>query len=165
MSLTSIQRVPTLFLKTVIILIAVAVFTFCLFFIPYLATASIRDVPEFRYVFPPALAGVTLSAPPFFFALFQAFILLRLIDRSDAFSRSAAAALRKITFSAIAMSVCYALCLPMAFLFAELDDAPGLIIYATAFACAPLVVATFAAVLEKLVHSAADMKSEQDLTV
>lgn len=159
------ERASTLFLKTVIVVIGLAVLAFCITVIPYLATANIRNVPEFRIVFYPALAGLSLSALPFFFALLQAFRLLRLIDRHEAFSQAAAGALRRITFSALAMAAFYALCLPMAVVYAELDDAPGLIIISFAFAGAPLVVATFAAVLQKLVQSAAAMKSEQDLTV
>ena len=48
---------------------------------------------------------------------------------------------------------------------AELDDAPGLGVIALAFVCMPLVIATFAAVLEKLLQNAIDIKSENDLTV
>ena len=36
---------------------------------------------------------------------------------------------------------------------------------ALAFACIPLVIATFAAVLEKLLKNAINIKSENDLTV
>ncbi len=158
-------RVTTLFLKMVILFIGIAVLAFCAFMIPYLATAGIRDVPEFALVFYPALAGFALSALPFFFALFQAFILLRLIDQNNAFSLASMKALGLIKFSAIVMSMCYMLCLPMAFVFADLDDAPGVIVIATAIACSPLVVATFAAVLQKLVGSAAALKTENDLTV
>lgn len=158
-------RVSTLFLKSVLVVFGLAVLAFCVYFIPFLAQAPIKNVPQFTISFYPALAGLSLSALPFFFALFQAFLLLRLIDRNNAFSYESLHALRNIKFSAIAMSICYAFCLPMAFIFAELDDAPGLILISTAIACAPLIVATFAAVLQKLVQSAVDMKTENDLTV
>jgi ABC-type tungstate transport system substrate-binding protein len=48
---------------------------------------------------------------------------------------------------------------------ADADDAPGLIIIGAAIACAPVVIAVFAAVLERLLQSAIDLKSENDLTV
>lgn len=63
------------------------------------------------------------------------------------------------------MSICYAVGIPYLFHVAQLDDAPGLGLIALAFASSPLVVATFAAVLEKLLQSAINIKSENDLTI
>jgi len=63
------------------------------------------------------------------------------------------------------MTLLYATALPLAFFVAEIQDAPGLIVMSDAFASAPLVVATFAAVLQKLVQNALDMKMEHDLTI
>jgi len=59
----------------------------------------------------------------------------------------------------------YATGIPFLFQLAELDDAPGAGVIALAFACAPLVIATFAAVLQKVLQSAINIKSENDLTV
>ena len=159
------QHVSTLFLKTVLILIGMIVLDLCIAFVPAVWQEA-SEWPGFeRTLYNLAFIGIYGAAIPFFYALYQAFTLLQYIDRNNAFSTLSIAALRNIKFSAIAMSVCYALALPLAYLVAELDDAPGLIPISTAFACAPLVIATFAAVLQKLVQNALDMKTENDFTI
>ena len=63
------------------------------------------------------------------------------------------------------MSISYIACVPLLFQVAELDDAPGLGLMALAFVCSPLIISTFAAVLQKVLKNAIDIKSENELTV
>ena len=63
------------------------------------------------------------------------------------------------------MTVIYFGAMPMFFQIAEIDDAPGMVPIGTVAICAPLVIAVFAAVLEKLVKNVMEIKSENDLTV
>lgn len=165
MSLPSAKGVPTIFLKAVIILIGIVALALCVFSFPHIWVGGHQELPQFAHLVTPGLIGIYATIIPFLFALYQAFKLLRLIDQSDAFSASAIRALHSIKLCAIAMTALYAVALPLAFVIAQLDDAPGLVLIATAFACSPLIVATFAAVLQKLVRSAVDMKTEHDLTI
>ena len=48
---------------------------------------------------------------------------------------------------------------------AELDDAPGVVIVGMISIFAPMVIAVFAAVLQRLLQEAITIKSENDLTV
>jgi hypothetical protein len=73
--------------------------------------------------------------------------------------------LQKIKFFAIAFSGLYVAILPFVFVVAELDDAPGLVIMGMVPVFASLVIAVFAAVLQRLLKQAIDIKSENDLTV
>jgi cellulose synthase/poly-beta-1,6-N-acetylglucosamine synthase-like glycosyltransferase len=159
------KRASTFFLKGVLVLITIAVLALCVFLLPQIWIVVLRELPEFTRLTYPALIGFSASALPFFFAIFQAFMLLQYIDKNSAFSEVSVQALRNIKFSAIAMSVCYAMCIPILFTYAQIDDAPGLGAITLAIVCAPLVVATFAAVLQKLVQNAVDMKAENDLTI
>jgi hypothetical protein len=59
----------------------------------------------------------------------------------------------------------YVVIMPFVFLVADLDDAPGLIIIGMVPIFASMVIAVFAAVLQKLLQNAIDIKSENDLTV
>ena len=111
------------------------------------------------------IAGLYVSLIPFFLSLFQGMRLLSYIDNNSAFSYKSVQALRLIKYSGTFIIFCYALGIPFLFQIAELDDAPGLGAMALAFTCIPLVVATFAAVLEKLIQSGLDIKQENDLTV
>ena len=57
------------------------------------------------------------------------------------------------------------LVLPLFYLFAEIDDAPGVIFIGLVVPFASMVIAVFAAVLQRLLQEAIDIKSENDLTV
>ena len=102
---------------------------------------------------------------PFYFALYQAFNLLRYIDNNNAFSELSVIALKKIKYCAVTISGLHVLLLPILYLFADKDDAPGMIIVGLLIPFASLVIAFFAAVLQKLLQEAIDIKSENDLTV
>ena len=55
--------------------------------------------------------------------------------------------------------------MPFVFVFAEIDDAPGTILIGSAVVLAPVIVATFAGVLQKLFRNAIDMKLENEFTI
>jgi len=59
----------------------------------------------------------------------------------------------------------YVVGMPLFYLIAEMDDAPGIILIGLVMIFAALVIAVFAAVLQKLLKNAIDIKSENDLTV
>ncbi len=105
------------------------------------------------------------TAIPFFFALYQAFKLLSYIDKNKAFSELSVKALKNIKYCAITISILYAVGMPFFYLIAEEDDAPGLIVIGLVIIFASMVIAVFAAVLQKLLKEAIDIKSENDLTV
>ena len=63
------------------------------------------------------------------------------------------------------MSVLYLAGMPILIQIADADDAPGAVGFGMLFAAAPVVVSVFAAVLQKLLQNAIDIKSENDLTV
>lgn len=59
----------------------------------------------------------------------------------------------------------YVVILPFVFFVAELDDAPGLIIVGGVPIFGSMVISIFAAVLQRLLQEAINIKSENDLTV
>ncbi len=160
-----IKRASTLFLKAVIVLLGIAVVTLSALLFPEIYIELMKAPPGYGYVIYPALIGLYTTPIPFFFALYQAFKLLHYIDTNNAFSDASVKALSLIKYAAISMSVLYAACMPLVAVLAELDDAPGGILFGAAIVVAPLIVATFAAVLQKLIQSAIDLKVENDLTV
>ena len=87
------------------------------------------------------------------------------IDQNKTFSVLSVRALRLIKHCAIVISAFYVGGVPLLLPIAEADDAPGLMLIGAAIACAPIAVAVFAAVLEKLLQNAIDIKAENDLTV
>ncbi len=141
--------------------IGAAVLAVCLFVLPPIIQSELAGDVDYA----PVLLGLYVTAIPFFFALVQAFRLLRAIDRGQAFSKLSVHALGNIKYCAIAISAMFIMGLPYLFHLADRDDAPGLLALALVIVFASMVIATFAALLQKLLQSAADIKSENDLTV
>lgn len=161
-----VKRASTFFLKTVLVVIGLAATMLCVFTFSNVSKGIPAEFPTMNMsVLYPGLIGIYGTIIPFLFALLQAFLLLRYTDENDAFSHASIRALRNIKFSGIAMTVLYLCAMPLMFAVAEADDAPGLVLISFAFFCSPLIVSTFAAVLQKLVQHAVDMKAELDGTV
>ena len=153
----------TLFLKIAIFLIGTPVLALSIFGLPWLVNHPAN--PDYAHILYPILLCMYLSAIPFYIALYKAFRLLSYIDKNKAFSQFSVEALKNIKYCAIAISTLYGLMLPFVFLVAEKDDAPGLIIVGMVPIFASMVIVVFAAVLQRLLQEAIDIKSENDLTV
>ena len=106
-----------------------------------------------------------LTAVAYFTALYQTLKLLGYIDKNIAFSERSVKALKNIKYCAIAITMLYILCLPIILYMAQVDDAPGLGGIGMIITFGAIVIAVFAAVLQKLLQNAIDIKSENDLTV
>ncbi|AHV95114.1 DUF2975 domain-containing protein [Paenibacillus sabinae] len=153
----------TLFLKAAVFLIGLPILALCILGLPSIANEAVEHYPAY-WVYP-LLSVMYASAIPFFIALAQALRLLSYIDKNKAFSELSVKALKNIKYCAITISILYAAGLPLVYLIAEEDDAPGLIVLGMVIVFASIVVAVFAAVLQKLLKNAIDIKSENDLTV
>ncbi len=153
----------TLFLKIAVFLIGTPVLALCVFGLPWLAKDAAGS--ELAYLINGILVVMYVSAIPFFVALYQAIRLLIYIDKNNAFSELSVKALKNIKYCATTITILYVAGMPLFFLMGEIDDAPGVIVIGMMFIFAPLVIAVFAAVLQKLLKNAIEIKSENDLTV
>lgn len=162
------KKGSTLFLKIAVILMGIPVLALCLFLLPQIAneaTEAAARGSDLAYVVYGLLMVMYISTIPFYFALYQSFNLLNYIDKSEAFSELSVRALKKIKNCAIIISGLYVVALPFVYIMAEVDDAPGLIIVGMVPIFASIVIAVFAAVLQRLLQEAISIKSENDLTV
>ncbi|HDR4898228.1 DUF2975 domain-containing protein [Bacillus cereus] len=155
----------TLFLKTAVILMGIPVLAMCIFLVPKIGHFAAELYPEMAYIKYLVFINLYATAIPYYFALYQTFKLLNYIDKNNAFSELSVKALKNIKYSALAISVLYVLSMPLFYLVAERDDAPGIIIIGMIIIFASMVIAVFAAVLQRLLKDAIDIKSENDLTV
>ncbi|MDQ0216654.1 putative MnhB-related membrane protein [Oikeobacillus pervagus] len=162
------KRSSTLFLRAAVIIIGIPVLALCIFLLPQIANVAIEEAKRgamLAYVVFGILIIMYGSAIPFYFALYQALRLLGYIDKNEAFSQISVRALKKIRNCAITISGLYVLALPLVYIIAEWDDAPGLIVIGMVIIGASMVIAVFAAVLQRLLQEAINIKSENDLTV
>ncbi len=157
------KRGSTFFLKGAIVLIGLIVLGLCIFGLPWIANEAAEHYPA--YLLYPILIVLYTTAIPFFFALYQALKLLSYIDKNKAFSELSVKALKNIKYCATTISILYAVAMPLLFIIAEKDDAPGIIVLGLLFILASMVIAVFAAVLQKLLKDAIDIKSDNDLTI
>jgi len=157
------KRYPTIFLKIAVILIGMPALAVCIFGVYWLANNPVN--PDYAHMLYPILIGIYISAIPFFIALNQTLRLLSYIDTNKAFSKISVKALKSIKYCASAISIVYVVMMPFIYLLADRDDSPGLIIMGMVPIFASMIIAVFAAVLQRLLQDAMDLKSENDLTI
>lgn len=155
----------TLFLKIAVIFSGIPVLVLCIFLVPELANFAAELYPDSAYMKYLVFIDLYATTIPFYFALYQAFRLLSYIDKNKAFSELSVRALKNIKYCAFSISILYVVGMPLFYLIAEMDDAPGIILIGMVMIFASFVIAVFAAVLQKLLKEAIDIKSENDLTI
>ncbi|HDR3900019.1 TPA: DUF2975 domain-containing protein [Bacillus cereus] len=160
----NLKRSSTTFLKVIIFLAGISVLALCIFLVPEMANFAANLYPNIapmKYLVFIVMYG---AAVPFYVALYQAFNLLQYIDEITAFSELSVKALKNIKRCAITISGLYVLSLPLFHFIAKKMDPPiGLVGLIIVFAS--LVIAVFAAILQRLLQEAINIKSENDLTV
>jgi hypothetical protein len=153
----------TIFLKIVVFLIGIPIAALCIIGLPSIMKEALDFFPNNSLY--PVFIGLYVAAIPYFIALYQALRLLSYIDQQKAFSELSVRALKTIKFCAVTIFAVFSIELPFLYILAQFDDAPGIMAIGLVIAAASLVIAVFAAVLQKLLKNAIDIKSENDLTV
>ncbi|MDG5788410.1 DUF2975 domain-containing protein [Evansella sp. AB-P1] len=153
----------TLFLKITIFFIGIIVLLLCAFWLPMQANILAEMYPEFLYLKYPLLIGIYMTAIPFFFAMYKGFRLLNYIDMNQAFSELSVKSLGIIKYCSITISLLYVI--GIFILISQNAGNPGILLLGLVIIFASIVIAVFAAVLQKLLKSAINIKTENDLTV
>jgi hypothetical protein len=159
------KKGSTLFLRASLVVMGFLALVICIVLFFGVAGEGIRNMSYFARLLTPLVVIMYMVAIPFYIALYQTWKLLNYIDAGTAFSVLSSRALKNIKHCAVTISVLYVAALPDFFRLAEADDAPGVGVIGLIFVGASLTVAVFAAVLQKLVESAMEIKSENDLTI
>jgi hypothetical protein len=107
-----------------------------------------------------------ITSIAFFVALYKAFKLLGYIGQNKVFSSNSVKTLKSIKYCAIVLSVL----IVIAGLYIKIshnkeDDPAGFLAICIVTTFVSIVVATAAAIFEKILQNAIDMKSENDLTI
>ncbi len=153
----------TLFLKFVLVLIAVGAAAALIWFPSTEGRATNLDLLSIYA--DPLIIYSYLASTPFFLGLYQAFKLLNLIDENKAFSQAAVNKLKNMKYASLALIGFIVTGLLYIRFFAHGDDPAGPTMLGFVVIFAFVVIATAAAVFQKLLQNAVDIKSENDLTV
>jgi hypothetical protein len=127
-----------------------------------------KNATQFEVYFnDPLLALVYTGSIPFFMALYQAFKVLRYVGQNKVFSQEVVKALRTIEYCALAIIGFVVVEEIFILLMNNGDnDNPGVPIFMGVLITFPsIVIATTAAMFERILQSAVEIKSENDLTV
>ena len=162
------KQVSTLFLKIAVIFIGIPVLALCIFLLPQIVSEAIGQAAngaQLGYIVLGILIVMYIATIPFYVALYQTLRLLSYIDKNQAFSDLSVKSLKKIKICAITISGLYIVVLPLVAVVAQWDDAPGLLLIGMVIIGASIIIAVFAAVLQRLLQVAINIKLENDLTV
>jgi hypothetical protein len=159
------KRGSSIFLQGVIVLIGIGVLAFMLSE-PHFEGRNARATVFEIYFNDPFLAYAYIGSIPFFVALYQAFKLLGCAGRKEVFSPRSVKALRMIKYCAVSLVAFIGG--GEAYFFIAIrgkDDIAGGVMMGLFLIFVSAIIATAAAVFEKTLQSAVDLKSENDLTV
>jgi len=154
------KKGSTLFLKFVICLIAIGALIWLIWFPQLEGRAANLDLISIYK--DPLIIYAYIGSIPFFVALYQAFKLLGYIDGNKVFSQSSVNAMKNMKYCASGFIVLGILYIR---LFVRGDDPAGVTALGIFTTFASIVIATAAAVFQRLLQNAVDIKSENDLTV
>ncbi|OGG00643.1 hypothetical protein A2Y99_05370 [Candidatus Gottesmanbacteria bacterium RBG_13_37_7] len=157
------KKGSTLFLKSVICLIAIGALIWMIWF-PQLEGRAV-NLDLISIYKDPLILYAYIASIPFFVALYQAFNLLGYIDGNKVFSQLSVKAVRNIKYCAVITSGLIVLGILYIRLSVIDDDPAGITALGIFSTFASIIVATAAAVFQKLLQNAVDIKSENDLTV
>ena len=158
------KKSATIFLQVVLVVIGIVALAVMIRF--PLTEGRAVNLDLFSIYADPFLIYGYLASIAFFVALYQAFKLLGYIGHNKVFSLSSVKALSKIKYCAVILSISIVMAGLYIRIFHSADDDPAgflAVCIITTFISA--VIATAAAVLEKTLQKAVDIKSENDLTV
>jgi hypothetical protein len=157
------MKKSTTFLQIVIVLIGIGALAFMLWE-PHLEGRNVNATLFQIYFNDPFLACAYVASTPFFVALFKAFRVLGYVRDGKIFSQEAAQAFRTIKYCALSL-IGFVAIGEIFIILNTSDDRAGGVAMGILIAFGSTVIAAAAAMFEKIVQNAVDMKSGNNLKV
>jgi len=159
------KKTSTIFLQVVVVLIGIGVLALMLWE-PHIEGRNENATLFEIYFKDPFLAYAYIGSIAFFVAIYQAFRLLGFIRRNDLFSQRSVKALRVIKYCALIL-IAFIIGAEAYFFLAVRgkDDIAGGVMMGLVMIFIFVVMATVAAVFERTLQEAVNIKSENDLTI
>jgi hypothetical protein len=158
------KRSSTIFLQIIIVLIGIGALALLLWE-PRIEGRNAHATNFEIYFKDPFLALVYIGSIPFFVGLYQAFKVLGYAGQNKVFSPAAVKALQTIKYCALAIIGFVVVEEIIIMLTHGNDDAAGGVFMGVLITFGSIVIATAAAMFERILQNAVDIKSENDLTV
>ena len=158
------KRGSTIFLQIVIVALGIGALALLLWE-PQVEGVNAHATLVEIYFKDPFIALVYIGSIPFFVALYQAIKVLGYVGQDKIFSQPAVNALRTIKYCAIAIIGFVAVEEIFIMLNHGSDDPGGGVFMGVLITFGSIVIATAAAMFERILQKAVDIKSENELTV
>ena len=158
------KKSSTLFLQLVIVLIGIAALA-ALLWEPQVEGRNAHATLYQVYFNDPFLVLVYTGSVAFFVGLYQAFTVLRYVGQNEIFTQHAVKALRTIKYCAIIVIGFVAVEEFFIMLNHGDDDPAGGVFVGALIVCGSFVIVKVAAMFERIVQKAVEIKTENDLTV
>lgn len=158
------KRSSTVFLQVLVVLIGIGALALLLW-VPHVEGRNARATLFEIYFKDPFLAYVYTGSLSFFVGLYHAFKVLGYVRQNQTFSPATVKALRTIKYCALVIMGFVALGVVFILMQGDNEDRPAGVFMSLLVTFASIVVATVAAVFERILQNAVDLKSENDLTV
>src|SRR6266436_5421201 len=152
--------VPTIFLQAVIVLLGIGALALMLWE-PHVEGRNAHATLFEIYFKDPFLAFAYIASIPFFVALYQAFKVLGYAGQNKVFSQAAVKALRTIKFCAISIIGFVAVSV-IFIIYGDKDDRPAGVFMRILITFGSIVIATAAAMFERVLQNAVDIKSGEN---
>jgi len=156
------KRGSTIFLQAVIVLIGIGALAFMLWE-PHSEGANAHATLSQMY-FNSFVLYAFIGSIPFFAALYHAFKVLGCVRQNQTFSQATVNSLRIIKYCALALIGFVALSV-IFMIGGDREDRPAGLFMRLLVTFPSIIVATAAAISERILQNAVDIKSENDLTV
>jgi hypothetical protein len=159
------KRGSTIFLQIIILLLGAGVLA-ALLWEPQVEGRNVNATQFEIYFKDPFLAYIYLAFVPFFVGLYQAFRILGYARRNEIFFPRSVRAFRIIKYCALTTALFILGAEAYIFIFIRgTDDVAGGVMMGAFIILVCAVIGTAAAVFERILQNAVDIKSENDLTV
>ena len=156
-----VKKGPTIFLQVVIVLVGIGALALMLWE-PHIEGRNAHATLFEIYFKDPFLAYAYLGSIPFFVALYQAFKVLGYVGHNEVSSHASVKALRIIKYCAISM-IGFVIIGEIIIRLGDSDDRAGGVFMGILITFGSAVIATAAAIFERVLQNAVDIKSENDL--
>jgi hypothetical protein len=158
------KRISIIFLQAVIVLIGIVALAI-LIRMP-LTEGRAANLDLFSIYSDPFILYGYAASIVFFIVLYKTFKLLGYIGHNKVFSSNSVKTLKSIKYCAIVLSILIVMAGLYIRIFHNKDDDPaGFLAICIVTTFVSIVVATAAAIFEKILQNAIDIKSENDLTI
>lgn len=103
----TMQKVTSTILSSVTILLGTIILLLCVFVLPKVAEETVFIHPEVTYLKYPILLGMYATALPFFYALYETLIMIKIIECQSIISSRTVQGLNRIKYCAFVIILLY----------------------------------------------------------